>query len=84
MPVINDQLTREGRLYRSRRQVAQRYGVHLRTIRRWYEAGLFPDPDFVINDRPYWAEQRLDEHDRQCAIETAIRGRPAKAAATPA
>jgi hypothetical protein len=43
-----------------------RYGVkHPRTIRRWEIQGVIPPPDFVINNRKYWWESTLDQHDRR-------------------
>ena len=48
-----------------KRGVADRYGVSLRTITRWQAntALNFPKPAAVINERPYWAEDTLDEFD---------------------
>ena len=47
------------------RQVCLRYGVSSRTVRRWEIQKVIPSPDFVINERKYWLESTLDEHDRR-------------------
>ena len=51
------------------RQVGIRYGVGPRTLRRWEIQKIFPAPDFVINERKYWLESTLDEHDRRTVAE---------------
>jgi hypothetical protein len=47
------------------RLVCIRYGVCSRTVRRWEIQKILPAADFVINDRKYWWESTLDEHDRR-------------------
>jgi hypothetical protein len=54
----------------STRQVRHRYGdVCARTINRWRKQGILPDPDVVINNRNYWRDSTLDEHDRRSMAE---------------
>ena len=47
------------------RLVCIRYGVSSRTVRRWEIQKLIPAPDFIVNERKYWLESTLDEHDRR-------------------
>ena len=64
-----------------KRSVGQRYGdKHPRTVKRWVDKGVIPPPDLNINNRDYWYEDRLEEHDRQLVAERASRP---KAAAWP-
>lgn len=54
------------------RSVGQRYGgLNPRTIQRWVEQGVIPPPDQIINNRHYWDEDRLEQHDRQRVAERA-------------
>jgi hypothetical protein len=70
------------RKFISKRAVADRYGVVIRTIDRWVKAGFLPGPDLVINHRDYWSEAGLDQHDRAAvATRAAAKGLPAKSAA---
>jgi hypothetical protein len=47
------------------RLVCLRYGVSSRTVRRWEIQKVIPAPDFIVNERKYWLESTLDEHDRR-------------------
>jgi hypothetical protein len=53
------------------RGVAERYGVHLRSVSRWVARGVIPPPDQVINDRRYWFLETLERADRRRTIESA-------------
>ena len=57
------------------RLVCIRYGVSSRTVRRWEIQKVIPAPDFVVNERKYWWESTLEEHDRRTV---AARGASAK------
>jgi predicted DNA-binding transcriptional regulator AlpA len=46
------------------RYLCQRYGVVDRTIDRWVEAGVLPQPIY-INNRRYWDLQEVDERERE-------------------
>jgi predicted DNA-binding transcriptional regulator AlpA len=48
----------------SKRAVAQRYGVHPRSIERWSEAGTFPRGRQLANRRWYWSDLEIEEHER--------------------
>jgi hypothetical protein len=48
--------------------VAIRYGVVIRTIDRWVEAGVLPQPSRVILNRRYWALADLERHDREMTV----------------
>lgn len=58
-----------------KRQVANRYCIHERSVDRWIKDGRLPPPQYrgII---PLWDEDRLDAADR------AAMARPAKAAET--
>jgi hypothetical protein len=78
-----------GRKFVSKRAVADRYDVVIRTIDRWVKAGILPVPDLVINHRDYWHEESLDRHDRAAVVaRAAAKDLPAQpttvAAAAPA
>jgi len=53
------------------RAVAERYGVHLRSVARWMARGVIPPPDQTINGRHYWYLETLEEADRQRTIQAA-------------
>ena len=44
--------------------ISQRYGVSLRTVSRWVEAGILPTPIY-INKRRYFDEKEIDEFERK-------------------
>lgn len=46
------------------RALQQRYGVVDRTIDRWTEAGVLPEP-MRINKVRYWDEQEIEQLDRE-------------------
>jgi predicted DNA-binding transcriptional regulator AlpA len=45
------------------RALCERYGITTRTIDRWVEAGVLPQP-FRINRARYWDEAELEAADR--------------------
>jgi DNA-binding transcriptional MerR regulator len=48
----------------TKRMVAERYSVSERTIDRWTEAGILPQPD-RINKRPYYDEDGIEQRERE-------------------
>jgi hypothetical protein len=60
-------VVKEGKRYRSKGAVAQRYGKHPKTIDRWLNDPKlnFPRPDLVINRREHWLDETLDRFDRE-------------------
>jgi predicted DNA-binding transcriptional regulator AlpA len=46
------------------RALQQRYGVVDRTIDRWTEAGILPEP-MRINKIRYWDEAEIEERERE-------------------
>lgn len=64
------------------RTIGKRYGGrHGRTIKRWVEQGILPPPDTTIQERPYYYEETLDNHDRQQA--SAAMSKPRRASPQP-
>jgi predicted DNA-binding transcriptional regulator AlpA len=56
----------KGRRYLRKRAVAERYGLHERSVDRKAATGALPKPHYPVGDRvPLWAEDELDEHDRK-------------------
>jgi len=55
------------------RAVADRYGIHLRSISRWIERAVIPPPDQIINDRRYWFLATLEQADRRRTVEAGAR-----------
>ena len=52
------------------RDVAERYGLRsVRSLRRWVVQGIFPAADRVVNNRNYWFESTLIEHERRLVVE---------------
>jgi hypothetical protein len=49
-------------IYFSKRQVAQRYNVTIKTVERWVERGWLPEPAFTTGEGPgkrsYWSVLR--------------------------
>ena len=56
------------------RAVADRYGVHLRSITRWVARGIIPKPDVTICGRRYWDPETLAQADRQRTVEAGAKG----------
>jgi excisionase family DNA binding protein len=54
-----------------KRQVAERYGVHERSIDRMAEDGRLPPPHFHGGRIPRWNEDELDAWDRAATRERA-------------
>jgi DNA-binding transcriptional MerR regulator len=48
------------------RLLCERYSVCDRTIDRWVEAGILPEP-MRINKARYWDEQEIEQLDRERA-----------------
>jgi hypothetical protein len=48
----------------SARALCDRYGVVTRTIDRWVQANILPQPT-IINKRRYWDEAGIELADRQ-------------------
>jgi predicted site-specific integrase-resolvase len=44
--------------------ISQRYGVSVRTVSRWVEAGILPTPMY-INKRRYFDEGEIEEFERK-------------------
>lgn len=47
--------------YLSHRDMAERFGVTLRTVRRWWYDGTLPSPAYQ-GRTPYWPERELNAH----------------------
>lgn len=45
------------------RALQERYGVADRTLDRWVESGILPEP-MRINQRRYWDEEEIEARDR--------------------
>jgi hypothetical protein len=62
-----------GKTYRTKQQVAARYGVaHPISIDRAVRDGRLPPPEYPLGPkRPRWSEETLDAHDRR-AVTAAI------------
>jgi len=48
----------------SKREVAERYGVHPRSIERWQEAGKFPAGVQFPNTQWYWPIDAIEQYER--------------------
>jgi predicted DNA-binding transcriptional regulator AlpA len=48
----------------SKRQLAERYGVHPRSIERWSESGKFPRGRLLPNKRWAWTDAEIEAHER--------------------
>jgi hypothetical protein len=64
-----------GRKYLGKPRLSIRYDITTRTVDRWVKAKVLPPPDLVVNNRPYWDEERLDRHDRRMVAEHAAAGK---------
>jgi hypothetical protein len=51
-------------IWLSKREVAQRYGVHPRSIERWQEAGTFPRGTQMPNGHWFWNRAAIEQHER--------------------
>jgi hypothetical protein len=65
------------------RAVADRYGVHLRSISRWVSLDVIPPPDQTINARRYWYAETLDQADRRRTVAAGTKGHPPNISPTP-
>jgi hypothetical protein len=52
---------RERPRYLTSGRVGRRYEKTVRTIDRWLDAGILPQPDLVIRGRRYWAAETLEK-----------------------
>ena len=48
----------------SKREIAERYGVSMRSIERWSESGKFPRGTFLPNKRWAWTNLEIEAHER--------------------
>jgi len=48
----------------SKREVAARYGVCMRSIERWAESGKFPRGRLLPNRRWAWTDAEIEAHER--------------------
>lgn len=53
-----------GRKLLTAKLVAERYGVNLKTIDRWTEADILPQP-LRVNHRRYWNEFEIEQRERE-------------------
>ena len=52
------------------RQLMDRYRVCVKTILRRRKAKLIPEPDFYVNQIPYWTDESLDRADQEAVKRT--------------
>jgi predicted site-specific integrase-resolvase len=55
----------EGTRFLSRRQQAERWAVHIRTVMRWGNEGRLP-PEYMINGLPRRLENEIESFERGC------------------
>ena len=48
----------------SKREVAERYGVCMRSVERWAETGKFPRGRLMPNRRWAWTDAEIEAHER--------------------
>jgi predicted DNA-binding transcriptional regulator AlpA len=52
------------RRWLSKREVAVRYGVSMRSVERWAASGKFPRGTQLPNKRWYWTDAEIELHER--------------------
>ena len=52
----------------SKRQLAERYNVHPRSIERWSESGKFPRGTQLPNGRWRWSDLDIETHERALIV----------------
>src|SRR5262245_17509776 len=62
--------------------LAERYGLCARTVKRRRQKGLIPPVDEVEGDRPFTWLSTIQQHERQQAAASSKPGKPRKAAGT--
>ena len=67
---------------RGRSYLEAHFGISPSTRRRWFQAGLIPVPDRVVNARPFWFESTIRRIGRPAASDQAQRDPPAAPSAT--
>lgn len=51
--------------YHTKGDLAERYRVVERTVDRWRDDGLFPQPDLILpNGAPRWSDELITAHER--------------------
>jgi predicted site-specific integrase-resolvase len=50
------------------RAVADRYAIHIGSLRRWLADGTLPAPDLVINRRRYWRLSTIEAAERRRVV----------------
>jgi predicted site-specific integrase-resolvase len=52
----------------SKREIAGRYGVSMRSVERWVDGGKFPAPTRMPNGRDYWPDTTIEAHEQNLVI----------------
>jgi len=55
--------------YLRKRQLAARYGVHVRTIDRMVDDGRLPRPDIFMGKLPMWSDETIAANERRATTE---------------
>jgi predicted site-specific integrase-resolvase len=51
--------------FHSKRALAERYGVCIKTVERWTDSGFFPKPDLILKNGAWrWRDDTVAEHER--------------------
>jgi predicted DNA-binding transcriptional regulator AlpA len=58
------QMQSKVRRWLSKREVAARYGVCMRSVERWAASGKFPRGTQLPNKRWYWTDAEIELHER--------------------
>ena len=45
----------------TRKQVAERLGISIETIKQHRRSGEMPEPDYIIDNKPLWREKTIDK-----------------------
>ena len=63
--------TSKVRHWLSKRAVAERYGVSMRSIERWSANGSFPRGRLLPNKRWAWTNDEIERHERNLVADEA-------------
>jgi hypothetical protein len=49
----------------TKRLLAQRYKKNPKTIERWTQSGVLPEPDMIVAKQPYWRRGTIERNERE-------------------
>jgi hypothetical protein len=81
--MTEDEVKLTTKQWHSKRALCERYTVVPRTVERWVISGKFPPPVRMPNGRDYWADEVIEQHERDLVAASAARQHSSAAQTAP-